>query len=172
MWCVYGRLHVCMCGWMWKYSVFKCITCCRTVTIWIENTDSIFYLLIWVCMCNMDAAFLERKWCILFLYIASSVQECHNRYTCFFLWYDRADEEPVDQKKYLEESCKPKCVKSLLEYQVIDHHYHLLFLQLSSQCLPYLTILEMIKPFRLSVIYVHFLLFVMVNLIRLKRLLQ
>ncbi|BBG96067.1 hypothetical protein Prudu_004770, partial [Prunus dulcis] len=29
----------------------------------------------------------------------------------------RADEEPVDQKKYLEESCKPKCVKPLLEYQ-------------------------------------------------------
>ncbi|XLT12366.1 hypothetical protein HN51_058056 [Arachis hypogaea] len=28
-----------------------------------------------------------------------------------------ADEEPVDQKKYLEESCKPKCVKALLEYQ-------------------------------------------------------
>ncbi|XLS73816.1 hypothetical protein HN51_030681 [Arachis hypogaea] len=29
----------------------------------------------------------------------------------------RADEEPVDQKRYLEESCKPKCVKALLEYQ-------------------------------------------------------
>ncbi|KAM1120283.1 hypothetical protein ACFX13_045159 [Malus domestica] len=28
-----------------------------------------------------------------------------------------ADEEPVDQKKYLEESCKPKCVKPFLEYQ-------------------------------------------------------
>ncbi|KAK4743245.1 hypothetical protein SAY87_001246 [Trapa incisa] len=28
-----------------------------------------------------------------------------------------ADEEPVDQKKYFEESCKPKCVKPLLEYQ-------------------------------------------------------
>ncbi|KAK4790168.1 hypothetical protein SAY86_017472 [Trapa natans] len=28
-----------------------------------------------------------------------------------------ADEEPVDQKKYFEESCKPKCVKLLLEYQ-------------------------------------------------------
>ncbi|KAH7518801.1 hypothetical protein FEM48_Zijuj09G0209600 [Ziziphus jujuba var. spinosa] len=28
-----------------------------------------------------------------------------------------ADEEPVDQKKLLEESCKPKCVKPLLEYQ-------------------------------------------------------
>ncbi|XP_021660505.2 cytochrome b-c1 complex subunit 6-1, mitochondrial isoform X1 [Hevea brasiliensis] len=27
------------------------------------------------------------------------------------------DEEPVDQKKYLEESCKPKCVKPLLEYE-------------------------------------------------------
>ncbi|WZZ57592.1 hypothetical protein YC2023_057699 [Brassica napus] len=30
----------------------------------------------------------------------------------------RADEEVVDPKKYLEESCKPKCVKPLLEYQV------------------------------------------------------
>ncbi|TQD97619.1 hypothetical protein C1H46_016793 [Malus baccata] len=29
----------------------------------------------------------------------------------------RADEEPVDQKNYLEELCKPKCVKPLLEYQ-------------------------------------------------------
>ncbi|RXH92402.1 hypothetical protein DVH24_033298 [Malus domestica] len=29
----------------------------------------------------------------------------------------KADEEPVDQKKYLEESCKPKCVKPFLEYQ-------------------------------------------------------
>lgn len=30
----------------------------------------------------------------------------------------RAEEEPVDQKKYFEELCKPKCVKPLLEYQV------------------------------------------------------
>jgi len=30
----------------------------------------------------------------------------------------RADEEPVDPKKLLEESCKPKCVRPLLEYQV------------------------------------------------------
>ncbi|KAF3963882.1 hypothetical protein CMV_011772 [Castanea mollissima] len=28
-----------------------------------------------------------------------------------------AEEEPVDQKKYFEELCKPKCVKPLLEYQ-------------------------------------------------------
>ncbi|KAI6691102.1 hypothetical protein NL676_027930, partial [Syzygium grande] len=28
-----------------------------------------------------------------------------------------ADEEPVDQKKYFEDSCKPKCVKPLLEYE-------------------------------------------------------
>ncbi|PIA59488.1 hypothetical protein AQUCO_00400400v1 [Aquilegia coerulea] len=28
-----------------------------------------------------------------------------------------ADEDPVDPKKYLEDSCKPKCVKPLLEYQ-------------------------------------------------------
>ncbi|CAB4289264.1 unnamed protein product [Prunus armeniaca] len=26
-------------------------------------------------------------------------------------------EELVDQKKYLEESCQPKCVKPLIEYQ-------------------------------------------------------
>ncbi|CAF2050635.1 unnamed protein product [Brassica rapa] len=28
-----------------------------------------------------------------------------------------AEDEVVDPKKYLEESCKPKCVKPLLEYQ-------------------------------------------------------
>ncbi|MED6118797.1 hypothetical protein PIB30_006296 [Stylosanthes scabra] len=28
-----------------------------------------------------------------------------------------ADDEPVDPKRYLEDSCKPKCVKPLLEYQ-------------------------------------------------------
>ncbi|WOH04962.1 hypothetical protein DCAR_0624374 [Daucus carota subsp. sativus] len=28
-----------------------------------------------------------------------------------------ADEEPSDQKKYLEDSCKPKCVKPFLEYK-------------------------------------------------------
>lgn len=36
----------------------------------------------------------------------------------WFLLSFRADEEPIDQKKYFEESCKPKCVKPLLEYQV------------------------------------------------------
>ena len=38
-------------------------------------------------------------------------------FPCFFI-ICRADEEPVDQKRYLEEACKPKCVKPLLEYQV------------------------------------------------------
>lgn len=28
-----------------------------------------------------------------------------------------ADEEIADPKKYLEEACKPKCVKSLIEYE-------------------------------------------------------
>uniref|UniRef100_A0A0E0F2V6 Cytochrome b-c1 complex subunit 6 n=2 Tax=Oryza TaxID=4527 RepID=A0A0E0F2V6_9ORYZ len=28
-----------------------------------------------------------------------------------------ADEEPVDPKKYLEERCKPQCVKPLYEYE-------------------------------------------------------
>ncbi|KAI5597400.1 hypothetical protein BDE02_02G063600 [Populus trichocarpa] len=36
---------------------------------------------------------------------------------CFHLIKFRADEELVDQKKYLEDSCKPKCVKPLLEYE-------------------------------------------------------
>ena len=31
----------------------------------------------------------------------------------------RADDEAVDQKKYLEERCKPVCVKPLFEYRVI-----------------------------------------------------
>ena len=30
----------------------------------------------------------------------------------------RADDEPVDPKPEVEESCKPKCVKQLLAYQV------------------------------------------------------
>jgi len=34
------------------------------------------------------------------------------------LFYARDDEELVDQKKYLEERCKPQCVKSLYEYDV------------------------------------------------------
>jgi hypothetical protein len=34
------------------------------------------------------------------------------------LLYLREDEELVDQKKYLEERCKPQCVKSLYEYEV------------------------------------------------------
>lgn len=38
----------------------------------------------------------------------------------FFLY--RADEEPVDQKKLLEDSCKPKCVRPLLEYQVVSKY--------------------------------------------------
>ncbi|KAK1349811.1 Cytochrome b-c1 complex subunit 6 [Heracleum sosnowskyi] len=31
--------------------------------------------------------------------------------------FHMADEEPVDQKQLLEETCKPKCVKPLFEYQ-------------------------------------------------------
>ncbi|KAK4762081.1 hypothetical protein SAY87_029965 [Trapa incisa] len=39
-------------------------------------------------------------------------------YLCvIYLTQYRADEEPVDQKKYLEDLCKPKCVKPLREYQ-------------------------------------------------------
>ncbi|KAL8130536.1 hypothetical protein V2J09_019691 [Rumex salicifolius] len=29
----------------------------------------------------------------------------------------RADDEPVDQKRYLEDRCKPKCAKPLFEYK-------------------------------------------------------
>ena len=43
---------------------------------------------------------------------------------CSHLFIFRADEELVDQKKYLEDSCKPKCVKPLLEYEV--KHFHIL----------------------------------------------
>jgi hypothetical protein len=41
------------------------------------------------------------------------------RFYCEF----RADEEPVDQKRFLEESCKPKCVRPLIEYQVSEFYY-------------------------------------------------
>ncbi|OMO92054.1 hypothetical protein COLO4_17923 [Corchorus olitorius] len=30
---------------------------------------------------------------------------------------NRADEEPSDPKKYLEDGCKPKCIKPFLSYQ-------------------------------------------------------
>lgn len=33
-------------------------------------------------------------------------------------FYLRDDEELVDQKKFLEERCKPQCVKPLYEYEV------------------------------------------------------
>ncbi|KAL6315449.1 hypothetical protein AAG906_000741 [Vitis piasezkii] len=33
----------------------------------------------------------------------------------------RADEEPVDPKKYLEESCKPKCVRYLRAYEACEN---------------------------------------------------
>ncbi|KVI10957.1 hypothetical protein Ccrd_010625 [Cynara cardunculus var. scolymus] len=35
----------------------------------------------------------------------------------YFFGKHRGDVEPVDQKKYLEDSCKPKCVRPLIEYQ-------------------------------------------------------
>lgn len=35
-----------------------------------------------------------------------------------------ADEEPVDPKKYLEDACKPKCVKPLLQYQACVKRIH------------------------------------------------
>ncbi|MFS7985762.1 putative ubiquinol-cytochrome C reductase hinge domain superfamily [Helianthus anomalus] len=42
----------------------------------------------------------------------------HDMIEFFELLVDLADEEPVDQKKYFEDSCKPKCVRAWLEYQV------------------------------------------------------
>ncbi|XVE67311.1 hypothetical protein DITRI_Ditri08aG0150600 [Diplodiscus trichospermus] len=35
----------------------------------------------------------------------------------FSTLFAMADEEPVDPKKYLEEACKPKCVKQLRSYE-------------------------------------------------------
>ncbi|RRT85608.1 hypothetical protein BHE74_00003992 [Ensete ventricosum] len=35
-----------------------------------------------------------------------------------FCFNFRADEEPVDPKQYLEDACKPKCVRPLRAYQV------------------------------------------------------
>ncbi|KAK7256752.1 hypothetical protein RIF29_30210 [Crotalaria pallida] len=57
---------------------------------------------------------------------------------CHSSW---ADEEPVDQEKYLEESCKPKCVKPLLDYEVSKSLLHLHTLR--RKCyLPILTLSE------------------------------
>ncbi|KAI3805110.1 hypothetical protein L1987_27171 [Smallanthus sonchifolius] len=51
------------------------------------------------------------------------LERCFNRtrllssvrilYSCIIM----SDEEPVDQKKYFEELCKPKCVRAWLDYQ-------------------------------------------------------
>lgn len=40
------------------------------------------------------------------------------------IFYSMADEEPVDPKKYLEDACKPKCVKPLLQYQACVKRIH------------------------------------------------
>jgi hypothetical protein len=36
----------------------------------------------------------------------------------FLMLFYLREEELVDQKKYLEERCKPQCVKPLYEYEV------------------------------------------------------
>ncbi|RHN52341.1 putative cytochrome b-c1 complex, subunit 6, ubiquinol-cytochrome C reductase hinge [Medicago truncatula] len=38
--------------------------------------------------------------------------------------YMLADEEPVDQKRFFEDSCKPKCVRPLIEYQACMKRIH------------------------------------------------
>ncbi|KAJ4915844.1 hypothetical protein Rs2_01394 [Raphanus sativus] len=58
-------------------------------------------------------------------YKASDLTFRHSTLSIFLVYvfdsYERsfvlAEDEVVDPKKYLEESCKPKCVKPLLEYQ-------------------------------------------------------
>ncbi|KAK7412105.1 hypothetical protein VNO78_03552 [Psophocarpus tetragonolobus] len=57
----------------------------------------------------------------------NSLQNLNNKHTppnTFHQLSAMADEEPVDQKRYLEESCKPKCVKPLLEYQACIKRIH------------------------------------------------
>uniref|UniRef100_A0A251TAA3 Complex III subunit VI n=2 Tax=Helianthus annuus TaxID=4232 RepID=A0A251TAA3_HELAN len=54
--------------------------------------------------------------------IPSTNDGCLDRTTlssliAFLSYLYMADEEPVDQKKYFEDSCKPKCVRAWLEYQ-------------------------------------------------------
>ncbi|TKY71288.1 Cytochrome b-c1 complex subunit 6 [Spatholobus suberectus] len=61
--------------------------------------------------------------CFFFLPIAFSSTYCISFIFGFYYEF-RADEEPVDQKRYLEESCKPKCVKPLLEYQACIKRIH------------------------------------------------
>ncbi|KAF5743946.1 hypothetical protein HS088_TW08G00534 [Tripterygium wilfordii] len=51
--------------------------------------------------------------------LQKSILQTALRISCLTgLWSAMADEEPVDPKKHLEEACKPKCVKPLLEYKV------------------------------------------------------
>ncbi|GLT85976.1 hypothetical protein SLE2022_041410 [Rubroshorea leprosula] len=48
---------------------------------------------------------------------ASYLTVSFSHVSVIFSMFLLADEEVADQKKYFEESCKPKCVKPLLEYQ-------------------------------------------------------
>ena len=78
---------------------------------------------------NMLIPVLESVMNLICLHSSEFYFACHSFFMsyygcacCFHLIKFRADEELVDQKKYLEDSCKPKCVKPLLEYEV--KHFH------------------------------------------------
>nr|TKS00740.1 ubiquinol-cytochrome C reductase complex 7.8 kDa family protein [Populus alba] len=55
--------------------------------------------------------------CFLVLIYVLCLRAMNQDHGAVFLTSGMADEEPVDPKKYLEEACKPKCVRPLLEYQ-------------------------------------------------------
>ena len=78
-------------------------------------------ILVLQCNCgvtvNSFCCLLSSSACVIFFFMAFSPIYCIS-FMFGFCHDSRADEEPVDQKRYLEESCKPKCVKPLLEYQV------------------------------------------------------
>ncbi|KAF8095090.1 hypothetical protein N665_0341s0017 [Sinapis alba] len=61
--------------------------------------------------------FNKTTTCVGFLLLASICSPSQPDYSFRLIFSDMAEDEVVDPKKYLEESCKPKCVKPLLEYQ-------------------------------------------------------
>jgi hypothetical protein len=68
---------------------------------------------------NFEIFFIAKR------LIGSNIPKRFIRQPCFIyfrnfllLFYLRADEEPVDPKKYLEDRCKPQCVKPFYAYEV------------------------------------------------------
>ncbi|KHF98934.1 Cytochrome b-c1 complex subunit 6 [Gossypium arboreum] len=69
---------------------------------------------------SKNTGFANRQSPIAIAEIASSCLKLISKalyFAEFSTSFAMADEEPVDQKKYFEDGCKPKCVKQLRSYE-------------------------------------------------------